>query len=142
MYQFFLLIQMWSEVSHSPSHKVAQTANLYYIRTGLVLDFQYGGIVVQYSQDYLIHVLPEPEVDFLLFLQSLDQLQDKKIMSTKMSSNKTRHTTKGSHFLKRQMMVRSIWFCFRLCLFRSIKTYSEHQKTTSKNLIQSFHYKL
>lgn len=69
-------------VPHSPSHKVAQNANLSFFRTALVLDFQDGGIVVQYSQDDLIHVLPQAEIDFLLFLQSLDQLQDKKHIST------------------------------------------------------------
>lgn len=71
-------------VPRSPSHKVAQNANLDFFRTGLVLDFQDGGIVVQYSQDDLIHVLPKAEVDFLLLFQSLDQLQDENHMSTNM----------------------------------------------------------
>lgn len=75
MYEFFISSSVLDDtadtdvavgVPHSPRQKVAQNANLDFFRTGLVLDFQNGGIVVQYSQDDLIHVLSEAEVDFLL----------------------------------------------------------------------------
>ena len=42
-----------------------------------MLDLQDGGVVVQDGQDNLIHVLPETEIDFLLFLQSFHQLKHK-----------------------------------------------------------------
>lgn len=84
-------------VSHWPSHKVAKNANLDFFRTDLVLDFQNGGIVVQYSQDNLIHVLPEAEVDFLLLFQSLDQLEDKNHLSTNVCIGKQAHTLTRLH---------------------------------------------
>lgn len=36
-----------------------------------VFDLQDGGVVVQYSQDNLVHVLSQSEVDLLLLLQGL-----------------------------------------------------------------------
>lgn len=33
-----------------------------------VFDLKDGGVVVQDGQDNLVHVLPQPEVDLLLFL--------------------------------------------------------------------------
>lgn len=35
----------------------------------LVLDLQYGGVVVQYGQDDFVHVLSQTKVDFFLLLQ-------------------------------------------------------------------------
>lgn len=68
---------------------------------GLVLDFQDRGIVVQYSQDDLIHVLPETEVDFLLLFQSLDQLQDKKYkLKSIFEYNQAHYCTKTVIFRK------------------------------------------
>lgn len=41
----------------------------------LLLDLQYGGIVVQDGQNDLVHVLPKTQVYLLLLLQGLHQLQ-------------------------------------------------------------------
>lgn len=38
---------------------------------GSVFDLQDGRVVVQYSQDNLVHVLSQSEVDLLLLLQGL-----------------------------------------------------------------------
>lgn len=45
----------------------------------LLLDLQYGGIVVQYGQNDLVHVLPQTQVDFLLLLQGLHQLRERRV---------------------------------------------------------------
>lgn len=45
----------------------------------LLLDLQYGGIVVQNGQNDLVHVLPQTQVDFLLLLQGLHQLQERRV---------------------------------------------------------------
>lgn len=45
----------------------------------LLLDLQYGGIVVQDGQNDLVHVLPQTPVDFLLLLQGLHQLQERRV---------------------------------------------------------------
>lgn len=45
----------------------------------LLLDLQYGGIVVQDGQNDLVHVLPQTQVDFLLLLQGLHQLRERRV---------------------------------------------------------------
>lgn len=47
----------------------------------LLLDLQYGGIVVQDGQNDLVHVLPQTQVDFLLLLQGLHQLRERRVCS-------------------------------------------------------------
>lgn len=45
----------------------------------LLLDLQYGGIVVQNGQNDLVHVLPQTQVDFLLLLQGLHELRERRV---------------------------------------------------------------
>lgn len=47
----------------------------------LLLDLQYGGIVVQNGQNDLVHVLPQTQVDFLLLLQGLHELRERRVGS-------------------------------------------------------------
>lgn len=45
----------------------------------LLLDLQYGRIVVQDGQNDLVHVLPQTQVDLLLLLQGLHQLREGRV---------------------------------------------------------------
>lgn len=56
----------------------------------LLLDLQYGGIVVQNGQNDLVHVLPQTQVDFLLLLQGLHQLRERRVSGFS-SSQKVTH---------------------------------------------------
>lgn len=56
----------------------------------LLLDLQYGGIVVQDGQNDLVHVLPQTQVDFLLLLQGLHQLRERRVGGVSSSGTVTR----------------------------------------------------